>query len=665
MDIEQRYNELKKKLNYHNYRYYVLDDPSIPDSEYDRLLRELEELEQTHPALLTPDSPTQRVGAAPSANFEKFSHVPRMLSLANAMNVDELRAFDERCKRTLRATSDIEYIVEPKLDGLAVSLLYDRGVLQTGATRGDGETGENITANIRTIRSIPLTVLCDQPQTAPPVLIVRGEVLMMKQDFQRLNSERSQGGQALFANPRNAAAGSLRQLDPRITAQRRLDAVFYAAHYEDGHEHVLQQQVLEQLTRWGFKTNTGIVCPTIDDAVSACSDIEARRDEFPYEIDGAVIKVNSRKLQTKLGTLPRSPRWAIALKFRARQATTRIKKISVQVGRTGSLTPVAELEPVFIGGVEVKRATLHNQDEIVRKDIRIGDNVIVQRAGDVIPEIVRVLKEKRSGSECVFSMPECCPGCGGPVSASPSEAILRCSNRSCPAIVRESIRHFASRDAMNIEGLGEKLIDRLVKNGSVATPADLYRLNHDDMQAVERMGEKSASNLAEALERSKSAGLERLLFALGIRSIGIQTARLLAAHFGSIEALRAASRDEFMAAYSVGPEAADSLKSFFSDPANMAMLEQLRAEGVSMLPQQPQKGTRLAGKTFVLTGTLQSLTREAASELIRSYGGRTSAIVSKKTDYVVAGTEAGTKLAKARKLDIAVLDEKEFLALIG
>ena len=665
MNTQQAYTELKNSLHYHNYRYYVLDAPVISDSEYDRLLRELEQMEHDNPALLSPDSPTQRVGSSPAGHFEKFSHTPRMLSLANAMNTDELRAFDARCRHALDDIPELEYIVEPKLDGLAVSLHYAGGILHAGATRGDGDTGENITANLKTIRSIPLKIMPGFHAACPETLIVRGEVIMLVEEFQRLNHRRIENDQPVFANPRNAAAGSVRQLDPRITAERRLDAVFYAAHLMEDKQFKTQAQIVACLKDCGFKVNAGRVCSTIEEAITACNEMESQRDTYPFEIDGAVVKINSLRLQARLGALPRSPRWAIALKFKPRQETTVIKNIRVQVGRTGALTPVADLEPVSISGVEVKRATLHNQDEILRKDIRIGDTVIVQRAGDVIPEVVRVLIEKRTGRERVFTMPDTCPACSTPVESGSDEAVMRCTNRHCPAIIKESIRHFASREAMNIEGLGTKLISRLVDSGRVASVADLYVLSLADWQDIERMGDKSAANILAALERSKSAGLERLLFALGIRNIGRQSAGILAAHFQSLEKLCQASRDELLCVHEIGPEAAESLRAFFEDSDALEMLKRMKDAGVSTEPTQSLTDNRFSGKTFVLTGTLQFASRENAAEIIRRFGGRVANSVSKKTDYVVAGDSAGSKLEKARSLGIAVLNEADFLQLIA
>lgn len=665
MNIQQAYTELKNSLHYHNYRYYVLDDPVVPDSEYDRLLRELEQMEHDNPALRSPDSPTQRVGSAPAGHFEKFSHTPRMLSLANAMNMDELRAFDARCRHALGDIPELEYIVEPKLDGLAVSLQYAGGILHAGATRGDGDTGENITANLKTIRSIPLKIMPGFHSAFPQSLIVRGEVIMLVEEFKRLNLRRIESDQPAFANPRNAAAGSVRQLDPRITAERRLDAVFYAAHLFEDNQYATQAQIVACLKDCGFKVNDGRVCSTIEEAIAACHEMETQRDTYPFEIDGAVVKINNLILQTRLGALPRSPRWAIALKFKPLQATTRIKNIHVQVGRTGALTPVAELEPVSISGVEVKRATLHNQDEISRKDIRIGDAVIVQRAGDVIPEVVRVLTDKRTGLERVFTMPDKCPSCNTTVESSSDEAVMRCTNRTCPAVIKESIRHFASREAMNIEGLGTKLISRLVDSGRVKSVADLYALSPADWQEVERMGDKSAANIMAALERSKSAGLERLLFALGIRNIGRQSAGILTAHFQSLDNLCRASRDELLAVHEIGPEAAESLRTFFEDSSAMKTLKRIHDAGVSTEPTQSLTDNRFSGKTFVLTGTMQFASREHAAEIIRRFSGRVANSVSKKTDYVIAGDSAGSKLVKARSLGIAVLNEEEFLKLIS
>jgi len=665
MIIKQSYTELKNKLHYHNHRYYVLDDPEISDSDYDCLLRELEELERENPALVSSDSPTQRVGSSPASQFKKFSHSPRMLSLANAMNPEELRAFDLRCRRALGDLPALEYIVEPKLDGLAVSLQYTGGILHAGATRGDGDTGENITANLKSIRSIPISIMPEGHDACPENLTVRGEVIMLIDEFRRLNSRRIENDQEAFANPRNAAAGSVRQLDSRVTAERRLDAVFYGVHHDNDDQYETQSQRVKALNDYGFKVNAIRICSTIEEVITVCHDMEAQRDTYPFEIDGAVVKVNDLRLQARLGTLPRSPRWAIALKFKPRQETTVIKNITVQVGRTGALTPVAELEPVLISGVEVKRATLHNQDEISRKDIRIGDTVIVQRAGDVIPAVVRVLSDKRTGREQVFTMPVECPVCKAPVEALCDEAVMRCTNRSCPAIIKESIRHFAARNAMNIEGLGTKLINRLVDSGRVASIADLYMLSLADWQDVERMGDKSATNITAALERSKSAGLERLLFALGIRNIGRQSAGILTAHFKSLDALSRASHDELLAVHEIGPEAAECVREFFQNSTTINLLKGLQDAGVSIDPIQELFDNRFSGKTFVLTGTLQSSSREIAAEAIRRHGGRVANSVSKKTDYVVAGVSAGSKLTKARTLGIAILNEDDFFKLLG
>lgn len=665
MEKQRIYNELKEKLNYHNYRYYVLDEPEISDSEYDALLRELERIENEEPSLRSIDSPTQRVGAAPATQFEKFNHDPRMLSLGNAMNPDELRAFDTRCRRALGDIHSLEYLVEPKLDGLAVSLCYIDGILHVGATRGNGDIGENITANIKTIRTIPLKIMPAANNTCPEKLIVRGEVLMMLDEFRRLNSLRKENELPAFANPRNAAAGSVRQLDSRITSERKLDAFFYAAHFVSSDAFETQSQIIEYLKHCGFKVNSGTLCHSIDEAIAACSEIESQRDTYPFDIDGAVVKVNDLGRQAQLGALPRSPRWAIAFKFKPRQETTIIKDICVQVGRTGALTPVAELEPVLIAGVEVKRATLHNQDEISRKDIRIGDTVIVQRAGDVIPEIVTVIKNKRTGNETVFNMPAQCPSCNTPVSADQDKAVLRCTNRNCPSMIKGALRHFVSREAMNIEGLGAKLIDRLVDSGLVSSVADLYMLTPEKLLGIEGMGDKSSANILASLEYSKSAGLERLLFALGIRNIGRQNAEILAARFNSLDKLCQASPDELMDIPDIGPEAAESIRTFFQNPCTIDTIKRLMDAGVSFDPKTTTSGNSLSGKSFVLTGTLKSFSREAAAERIRSQGGRVVNSVSKKTDYIIAGDSPGSKLDKARTLGITILSEDDLSELLG
>ncbi|MCX8043124.1 MAG: NAD-dependent DNA ligase LigA [Desulfobacterota bacterium] len=665
MTVQERIEELRNKIDYHSYRYYVLDDPEISDAEFDALMRELEQLEREHPELITPDSPTQRVGTAPAAEFEAVTHSVPMLSLANAMDETDVIEFENRIKRRIGGQR-IEYVVEPKLDGLAVELIYEHGIITIGSTRGDGVTGENITQNLKTIRSIPLRLRNGNDIAIPPVLAVRGEVIMLKKDFERLNQERLDAGETLFANPRNAAAGSVRQLDPRITAQRKLDFFCYGIADATGLPVATHTDVLAMLRAFGFKVNEFTKCSSIDEVLTACRQLEDRRPELPYEIDGAVIKVNSISLQKELGTISRSPRWAIAYKFKPQQATTIVNDIIVQVGRTGALTPVAVLKPVRLAGVEIQRATLHNQDEIDRKDIRIGDTVLIQRAGDVIPEIVKVIEHKRTGHERKFIMPTLCPVCGGRVVRPHGEAVSRCTNSRCPAKLKESIRHFASRRAMDIEGLGDKLIDQLVDRGLVRDVADLYNLTLQQLMELERMGEKSAQNILSSIEKSKKAGLERLLYALGIRHVGERTAHLLVHNFKSIDNILKATRDDLLKVNEIGPEVSESIFRFFSDEENRRLLDRLRAAGVVCTPAESiPVETPLSGKTFVFTGTLHSMTRSEAEKKVISLGGKISGSVSKNTDYVVAGEDPGSKYDKAQKLGIPILSEKEFLKLIG
>ena len=668
MSVQDIILQLRSQLQYHNYRYYVLDDPEITDARYDALLRELEQLENERPELITPDSPTQRVGAQPSGAFAAVEHAVPMLSLANAMTESEVLDFDARCKRILESGSELEYVVEPKLDGLAVELVYENAKFTIGSTRGDGRTGENITQNLRTINAIPLLLFLGENSLSPARLEVRGEVFMDKKEFEKLNVQREENGEPVFANPRNSAAGSVRQLDPRITANRRLDVFFYSIGRAEGLSFKSQIELLEIFRKLGLKTNPLIkTCSGIYDALKACIDLEARRNDLPYEIDGAVIKVNSIQLQSRLGGISRNPRWAIAYKFKPQQAQTTVQDILVQVGRTGVLTPVAVLQPVRLAGVEIQRATLHNQDEIQRKDIRIGDTVIVQRAGDVIPEIVQSLPERRTGSEISFRMPAECPACGEKVVRITGEVAARCSNAACPAVLKGALEHFASRRAMNIEGLGEKLIDQLISRNLVGSAADLYALPFETWLSLERMAKKSADNIQRSLLKSKSAGLEKALFAVGIRHVGEHTAQVLARHFQSIEALANATQDQLLEIHEIGPEVSDSIRAFFNSESNLLIIKKLRDAGVDLNPAQVPMtpDPSCAGKTFVFTGALQQYSRAQAEELIRLRGGKAASSVSAKTDYVVAGGDAGSKLAKAEKLGIAVLSEQQFLELIG
>lgn len=667
MNVHERVQQLRLQLQHHNHRYYVLDDPEITDAAYDSLFRELEQIEQAHPELIVADSPTQRIGAQPSEAFGAVEHALPMLSLANAMNEAEVRDFDARIKRLLESPDELEYVVEPKLDGIAVEITYEKGTFITGSTRGDGRTGENITQNLKTIRAIPLALFSINNSPPPALLDVRGEVFMEKKDFEQLNAHREENGEPCFANPRNSAAGSLRQLDPCITARRKLDICFYSLGRSEGLPYTTQSGLLTELKTLGLKTNPFIkICSGIGEALKACSDLESSRNDLPYEIDGAVIKVNSLLLQKKIGEISRTPRWAIAYKFKPQQARTTVENIIVQVGRTGVLTPVAVLKPIRVAGVEIQRATLHNQDEIHRKDIRVGDTVLVQRAGDVIPEIVQSLANLRTGAELVFNLPEQCPVCGETAVRITGEAATRCINAACPAILKGALEHFASRKAMNIEGLGEKLIDQLISRNLVHSAADLYTLPLETWLSLGRMARKSAENIARALEKSKKAGLEKVLFAVGIRHVGQHTAEVLARQFHTIEALAGATQEQLLEIHEIGSEVTESIRAFFSSQSNRLLFSKLRDAGVILEPLKAAviSDPTFAGKTFVFTGALQQFSRPQAEEMVRLRGGKAGSIVSKKTDFVVAGSEAGSKLEKAKKLGITVLTEAQFQGLI-
>lgn len=658
-------DELRQQINHHNYRYYVLDSPVVSDAEYDRLMQELARLEEEHPELITPDSPTQRVGASPTTAFESYTHRQPMLSLSNAFGEEELIAFDQRIKRMLGigSDSDIEYVSELKIDGLAVSLTYENGRFTRGATRGDGSSGEDITVNLRTVKSIPLVLLNDP---IPTFIEVRGEVFLLHDEFRRINKEREETGEPTFANPRNAAAGSIRQLDSSITAQRNLDIFVYGTGLVQGAEFTTHFETLNALKSWGFKVNPNIrVCRNIGQVMEYISEWGEKRETLGYDIDGVVVKVNSLDLQERLGFVARSPRWAAAYKYPATQETTVIRDIIVQVGRTGALTPVAVMDPVEVGGVTVSRATLHNEDEIKRKDIRIGDTVIIQRAGDVIPEVVQVIVDKRTGSEIVFKMPDKCPVCGGDVERPEGEAVARCVNLTCPAQVKERIIHFTSRNALNIEGVGPGQVDQFVDKGLIRDPADLYSLELDDLLSLERMGDKLASNILAAIEKSKDTTLARLIYGLGIRHVGEHVAQVLADHFRSLDKLQAASEDELGEVPEIGPVIAKSIIMFFAQPENLAVLKKLEQAGVRPRVEEIHESEKFAGKTFVFTGTLQTFAREEAEEKIRLLGGRAASSVSKSTDFVVAGESAGSKLQMARDLGITILTEQEFIDMIS
>jgi DNA ligase (NAD+) len=664
---KQRAGFLKKELHRHNYRYYVLDDPEISDAEYDRMMQELLELEREHPGIRTSDSPTARVGAPPLEKFETAEHSIPMLSLENAFSDSDVQEFENRIYRQLKTGDKIFYTVEPKLDGLAVELVYTDGVLTVAMTRGDGVKGEVITENIRTIGSVPLKIMETDGIDVPSFLEVRGEVFIAREPFRKLNENRLKEGLTPFANPRNAAAGSLRQLDSKITASRPLDIFFYGLGKYTGMAPQTQSEAMNTLMTLGFKVNADARYGVdMNDALSYYHELSRKRQEISYDIDGVVIKVDNLDFQRKLGATSRSPRWAIAYKFKAVQETTRILDIKIQVGRTGTLTPVAYLEPINVGGATVSRATLHNEDEIRRKDIRIGDTVFVERAGDVIPKIVKVVETKRTGREKIFEMPKRCPVCGGGVLRLENEAATRCINAACPAQLKENIRHFASKGAFDIDGLGKKLVEQLVDKRLITSYDDLFHLKPEVLENLERMGEKSARNLIDAIGAAKTVSFDRFIYALGIRFVGEHIAKLLAGHFESLENLMQASTEELEAVEGIGPVVAKSVHEFFGEIHNRSIIEGLLNSGVKIQYERFQpKASGLAGKTVVLTGTLSSLTRSEAKALIEKLGGSVTSSVSRKTDYVVAGDKPGSKIETAKKLDIEIIDEELFKKLIG
>lgn len=663
-EAEKRIKELRELINYHNKQYYVYDNPVISDAEYDKLMRELEELERKFPELVTPDSPTQRVGGEPLPYFTQVVHRVPMMSLSNAFDEGELRDFHRRVTEVVG--NDVEYVVELKIDGLAVSITYENGIYKTAATRGDGEVGEDVTQNVKTIKSVPLK-LDFPPDKSPAILEVRGEVYLPKEDFRKLNKEREEQGLPLFANPRNAAAGSLRQLDPKVTAKRPLAVFIYGLGYAEGIEFETHYEALQFFKRIGLRVNPHIVLfDKFDDVVDYCLSWNEKRHELPYEIDGMVIKVNSLEQQRLLGSTAKSPRWAIAYKFPAEQKTTVIKDIIVRVGRTGVLTPTAILEPVRIAGSTVSKATLHNEDYIREKDIKIGDTVIVHKAGDVIPEVVGVVKEKRTGKERDFEMPSRCPECGSEAVRLPGEAAYRCTNSTgCPAQIRRSIEHFASRDAMDIRGLGPAIVSLLISQGLIKDAADLYYLRREDLVPLERMGEKSAANLLSAIAESKKRPLDRVIYALGIPFVGSRTASLLADAFGSMEELEKATYEDLIKVPEIGDKIAESILAFFRQEQTKALISRLKAAGVNMEAKKKEEGPKpLEGLTFVLTGALEKYTRHQAAELIEKLGGKVTGSVSKKTDYVIVGKDPGSKYEKAVKLGIKILNENEFEELL-
>ncbi|GLI37209.1 NAD-dependent DNA ligase LigA [Geobacter hydrogenophilus] len=661
---ERRIAQLCAEIRRHDHLYYVLDRPEITDAEFDLLYRELVQLEQEHPELVTPDSPTRRVGGAPLDKFEQVTHRIPMLSLENAFTDGDIAEFDARVKRVLglSATEEIAYVCEPKMDGLAVELVYENGSLAVGSTRGDGFVGENVTQNLKTVKSIPLRLECAHP---PALLEVRGEVYLPLEAFQRLNVQREEDGEPPFANPRNAAAGSIRQLDPRIAARRPLAIFCYAPGEVRGAAFASQTEFLDTMRQWGLPVNPLVRRVTgVEGVLSFYREMTDRRDTLPYEIDGVVVKVDSFSLQRELGEKSRSPRWAVAVKFPPRQAVTVIEDIVPSVGRTGVITPTANLRPVEVSGVTVSRATLHNWEEMERKDIRIGDTVVIERAGDVIPAVVRVLTEKRAGSERFLPIPAACPECGSEVVKIPDEVAVRCMGLSCPAQIRESIIHFASRNAMDMEGLGEKYIEQLLRLGLVGNVADLYTLTRDDFMKFDRMGDKLAENLLNAIEASKRRELSRFIFALGIRHVGEHTARLLATAFGSIDNLARATEAELLSIREIGPQVARSITTFFHNEGNRETIRRMVEAGVEPTVEEKKVGGRFTGKTFVFTGALTRFSRSEAQKMVENEGGHAAGSVSKKTDYVVAGAEAGSKLDKARQLGVTVLTEDGFLQML-
>lgn len=663
--LAQRAAQLREQINHHNYRYYVLDRPEIPDAEFDRLVRALEEIEQQYPEIITPDSPTQRVGGTPSAQFAQVRHRVPMLSLSNAFSDVEVGDFVRRIQERLQL-AEIEFCAEPKMDGLAISLVYEQGILVQGSTRGDGTTGEDVTSNIRTIHSIPLRLIGDD---YPRVLEVRGEAVMTRRAFAELNRRQQDKGEKLFANPRNAAAGSLRQLNPRVTAERPLEFFCYGiGAVEDGSLPDKHSEILQSLQQWGIRVSAQMA---VVHGLAGCLDyyrrMQTRRESLPFDIDGVVYKVNQLAQQEQMGFVAKAPRWAVAHKFPAQEELTQVLAIEVQVGRTGALTPVARLAPVFVGGVTVTNATLHNQDEIERKDVRVGDTVIVRRAGDVIPEIVSVVLSKRPASTQPFRLPAQCPVCGSDTQRVEGESVLRCTGGLyCPAQRKEAFRHFASRRALDIEGLGEKLIEQLIQKNQVSDVADIFTLTQQQLVDLDRMGVKSATNLLEAIEKSKATTLPRFLYALGIANVGEATAQSLAHHFGNLDDLMQADEEQLQQVEDIGPVVANSVYRFFQQQHNRNVIQKLLRAGIvwPVIEKRKIETLPLAGKTFVITGALESMSRDEAKARLQALGAKVSGSVSKKTDYVVAGTDPGSKYDKALELGIAILDETALQKLL-
>ncbi|MCL5256641.1 MAG: NAD-dependent DNA ligase LigA [Chloroflexi bacterium] len=665
-EAARRAEELRQAIQHHNYRYYVLDDPEIADAEYDALFRELRALEEEHPELATADSPTRRVGAEPLSAFAPAEHLIPMLSLANVFNENEFRAWDARVRR-LSEREDVQYVVEPKIDGLAISLIYQDGVLVRGATRGDGARGEDVTQNLRTIPTVPLRLYAGNGVSVPQLLEVRGEVYMPKAAFERLNEVRAKNGESLFANPRNAAAGSVRQLDPKVTASRPLRIFLYALGMVEGIAFESHYQALDYLGKLGFPTTPDPrVCRGVEETVRACQGWAARREDLDFDIDGSVVKVDSIALQNALGFVGREPRWAVAYKFPAMQATTVVKDIIINIGRTGTVNPTAVLEPVEIGGVTVQRATLHNEDEIQRKDIRIGDTVVVQRAGDVIPQIVKVVPGGRTGAEREFQMPKVCPVCGSAIERAPGESMAYCTGAACQAQLKERVIHFASREAMDIEGLGEKLCVQLVDLGIVTDVGDIYCLTPAKLLGMERMAEKSAGNILEAIEKSKARPFDRVLYALGIRHVGSKTAEMLVNRFRSLDKLLAASTEEIAGIYGLGNVVGESVVIFLRQERNIEVIRKLREAGLRFqVDGEVSSVLPLSGLSFVITGRLAQYTRSQAEEALRALGAETGSSVTKKTSFLVVGEDPGSKLAKAQSLGVKILSEQGLQALLN
>jgi DNA ligase (NAD+) len=665
-EAEKAVKELREAIRYHNYRYYVLDDPVISDAEYDELMEKLRTLEAKFPELQSPDSPTQQVGGEPREELGLVDHPSPMLSLKAVYDEEDVRNFDENCREEL-GLETVEYVAEPKYDGLAVELIYEGGRLSVASTRGDGNTGEDVTANVRTINEVPLVLLSQDGVSVPDRLVARGEIYMRKDEFKELNRRRADAGERQFANPRNAAAGSVRQLAPNVTARRPLHIFFYDIAQPNGRAFETQWEILQTLPKWGLKVNTdrARLCSGVEETFRYHADMAEVRDDLPYEIDGVVYKVNQLADQEKLGVRTRDPRWALAYKFEPRRATTTVKDIEVQVGRTGKLTPVAVLEPVHIGGVEVSRASLHNQSEIERKDIRIGDAVLVERAGDVIPQVVKSIKEERDGAEEKFHMPDQCPVCGSEVVMSEDKKQTRCTNMNCPAQLRERVTHFASREAMDIDGLGEKRAEQLIDAGLVKRLSSLYELSKDDLLSLERFADKSAENLLREIEDSKEQTLPRFLYALGIPLVGEHMTRVLATHFKSLGDLMQASEEELQKIDEIGPQVARSIVTFFAEDENRQVIQEIREADLALgNPYAEEEAQPLEGLTFVFTGSLERWTRDEVKRFVEQLGGRATSSVSGETDYVVAGPGAGSKLEEAKEQDIPVMDEEKFVQFV-